>query len=757
MHQLARLRGISVRMEMIAERAQGRGDERTLAMLDKIRKDVLEPIAKLGGKADALIVKNLLPPSSSSQAEQDGDGRGTAAAGTSTATIHRAGLNALLGVADQPFSSSDESDGSDDEVDGSTTPTSLALGKLFLLRSLLRKLRSLASEDGDTRSTNSAASREANVEATLSISEDLLFFTLPLCHSCLDSIDPNDSVGPSILLDVVDLVAGCTLRSELRGDDTNSPSAAAALYLLPQDGSTASPTFVNQTHMLLTRWLVPSKNDCASRGGMYLSLHPLSRELIVSIVHLHTLRLCAMASEAGRDRLNQCVSSNSEASSRHLISLLCQVLIDPRTVAEGRSNISAVLLRLLSPSSDHSATFARNETIRSFTDAMNMRGGSIRSGGAGGSAQQRCEAGRKRRRKEIKGVSDDGLFHLARHWAAQDIAAVGSVLSAVSAQAIFWEEASDAVKTSIQKLCQNMSASKARRRPGSVGLVALCLAGGLAHGSVVGIHANDFHTKAIQVLSEVSKDGDNDAAVPALLCFVENYMKLRMQAYPASELGILVKACSSLVDGGAGGRGGSQACHQVHVTHAVASLLSVVGPCIAPNCPAPLLRTITSTFHVLFQSNEWPTIAETMASLEAFATTIPETHCSTVPQCYPQHLQPMLGSRMQGKIFDVQSMRSLDSGEIQLVGDTAHTFPRARRRKIYARSDLSITVSSTAVTITKNGKVEAMLIIPQGSSLSMGDLAFNGGFVPNQLGTITHAITARDGSSCALQVEDDNI
>ena len=763
MYQLARLRGISARMELIAERAQRGGDERTLAILDRIRKDVLEPIAKLGGKADALVVKNLLPSSSSSsssQGEQDGEGRGTAAAAggiatTARPTIHRAGLNALLGVADQPSSS--------DGNDSSTTPTSLALGKLFLLRSLLRKLRSLLvpSEDGG-RTDSAAASREANMEATLSISEDLLFFILPLCHSCLDSIDPNDSYGPSILLDVVDLVAGCTLRSELRGNGSNAPPASTASHLRPQDGSIALPSFANQTHMLLARWLVPSKNDCAGRGGMYLSLHPLSRELIVSVVYLHTLRLCAMASEVGRGPSNQCVSSNFEASSRHLISLLCQVLFDPRTVPEGRSNISAVLLRFLSSSSDDAATFVRNETMRSFTDVINERGGSSRSGEASGSVQQRRKAGRKRRRKEIEGVSDDGLFHLARHWSAQDVAAVGPVLSAVSAQGIFWETASDAVKTSIQKLCQNLSASKARRRPGSVGLVAHCLAGGLAHGSgsIVGIDVNNFHTKAIQVLSEISKGSDNEvkAVVPDLLCFVENYMKLRKQTYPASELGSLVQSCSSLVDSSTSGRGGLQACYPVHLAHAVASLLSVLGSCIAPNCPPPLLTTIKSTFQVLFQSNEWPLIAETMASLEEFVTTIPEEHCSIVPLCYPQHLQEMLGCRMQGKIFDLQSMESLNSEHIQLlVGATAHTLSRARRRNVYARSDLSIGVNSTAVTVTRNGKVEAMLVIPQGSSFSMGDLSFNGGFVVNQLGTITHAITARDGSSCALQVEDDTI
>jgi len=761
MYQLARLRGISVRMELIAERAQRGGDERTLAILDRIRKDVLEPIAKLGGKADALVVKNLLPSSSlsSSQGEQDGEGRGTAAAAaggiatTARPTIHRAGLNALLGVADQPSSS--------DGNDGSTTPTSLALGKLFLLRSLLRKLRSFPSEDGG-RTDSAAASREANMEATLSISEDLLFFTLSLCHSCLDSIDPNDSYGPSILLDVVDLVADCTLRSELRGNGSNDPSASTASHLRPQDGSIAPPSFANQTHMLLARWLLPSKNDCAGRGGMYLSLHPLSRELIVSVVHLHTLRLCAMASEVGRGPSNQCVSSNFEASSRRLISLLCQVLLNPRTVPEGRSNISAVLLRFLSSSSDDAATFVRNETMRSFTDVINERGGSSRSGEAGGSVQQRRKAGRKRRRKEIEGVSDDGPFHWARHWSAQDVAAVGPVLSAVSAQGIFWETASDAVKTSIQKLCQNMSASKARRRPGLVGLLAHCLAGGLAHGggSIVGIDVNNFHTKAIQVLSEISKGSDNEvkAVVPALLCFVENYMKLRKQTYPASELGSLVQSCSSLVDSSTSGIGGLQACYSVHLAHAVASLLSVLGSCIAPNCPPPLLTTIKSTFQVLFQSNEWPLIAETMTSLEEFVTTIPEEHCSIVPLCYPQHLQEMLGCRMQGNFFDLQNMESLDSEDIQLlVGATAHTLSRARRRNVYARSDLSIGVDSTAVTVTRNGKVEAMLIIPQGSSFSMGDLSFNGGFVVNQLGTITHAITARDGSSCALQVEDDTI
>lgn len=234
-------------------------------------------------------------------------------------------------------------------------------------------------------------------------------------------------------------------------------------------------------------------------------------------------------------------------------------------------------------------------------------------------------------------------------------------------------------------------------------------------------------------------------------------MKLRKQMYPTGELGTLVKACLAFVDDSAGGAV-SEACQSVHVSHAVASLLSTIGASIPTNCPKPILKTIASIFHALFQSNQWPLIAATMSSLLEFLSTLHKAHSSTIPQFFPQHFQPMLKSRMQGNVFDLQSMRSLDPDELQFSGvfDAQLNLSRARRRNVYARSDLSITDHPTAVTITKEGKIGAILIIPRDSSFTTSDLVLNGGFVPNQVGTVTHAIPTNDGSSCALQIQDYN-
>ena len=285
-----------------------------------------------------------------------------------------------------------------------------------------------------------------------------------------------------------------------------------------------------------------------------------------------------------------------------------------------------------------------------------------------------------------------------------------------------------------------------------MGLISHCLAGGLIHGSPLNIDINKFHSKIIQVISEVSSndsDTDADAAVPAMLCFVENYMKLRKQSYPDRELETLSNACLAFVRA-SGGR-------NVYVTHAVASLLSPIGGSVSANCPIPVLKTIASTFHALFQSNEWPLMAATMSSLLDFLQTVNKAHSSILTQFFPQRLQPMMQSRMQGRIFDLQGMRRLNANELHFAGEAQLNLSRARRRKVYARSDLSFTDNSTAVTITRDGKIGAILIIPQGSSFAMSDLALSGGFVPNQLGTITHAFATNDGSSCALQVQDDDI
>jgi hypothetical protein len=57
--------------------------------------------------------------------------------------------------------------------------------------------------------------------------------------------------------------------------------------------------------------------------------------------------------------------------------------------------------------------------------------------------------------------------------------------------------------------------------------------------------------------------------------------------------------------------------------------------------------------------------------------------------------------------------------------------------------------------LSKDGEVGAILIIPRGSSLSVDNIVSDtSGLIPNKLGLISHAVSARDGSSSALQIED---
>jgi len=725
MNATARLKGLSVRLEIVAEGARRRQEGQPAGgeAVDNAKRHVLDPIAKLGTKCDGLVQKTLISSGGAGRQQQQQQQ-------DDVSVVHFDGLNALLGVADDSTRGETRSISDDGR---SSLHRSLALGKLFLLRVVLHKFRSSSTATGDSKGLDNSW----NIEASLSICEDVLFVSLPLCHSLLNPVDANDSFGPSALLDVVDLIADCTLRSELCCDSSLDESM---------------PSRTDQTHMMLVRWLIPSNTECGRGGGMYLNLHPLSREMVICVIHLHILRLCALASVTGRGSVDP--SSYVFVSASQLISLLCSILIDPRTAAEARENVAAVLTRLLGGSlKDVAVEFARNETVCSFVDAMNV----LASRGLQGDIENFRKAGRKRPRKESKAMGSN-LFYLARHWSAQELDAVGSVLLAASGHALFWKEINDDMKTNIQQVCEKVSVSVVGKRPGSIGLIIhlLHVGGGASQLQTLCIDVSKFHSKVIQLLSAVLKDKHSKVnnAVPSLLRFVQSYMKSRKQSYPCHELGILAASLQNVAQ-----QSVSEGVFPVYIMHAIASLLSQVGSSISSDCPREVLKSISSTFFSLFQSNQWPLVAETMSSLEVFLTTMPKVHSAYIPQCLPSQFQTFISSRMQENIFDIEKMTTLTMEELRcrrLEEDSVLLYlSRARRRKLYTRTDLMIEINSTAVTLSKDGEVGAILIIPRGSSLSVDNiLSDTSGLIPNKLGLISHAVSARDGSSSALQIED---
>jgi hypothetical protein len=207
--------------------------------------------------------------------------------------------------------------------DLSRTALSRSLGKALLLRGVLRH----------TVPREKLQARDA--EMVLSICEDLVFVTLPLCR-----IHGGESVlqtRSSLLADVLDLIVASLLQIASSEDGSSTSSSASRQSTLEQ---------------LLIRWLAPTSEKRQT-------LHPMSRELAVSVVCMYVMLLCPNDdSRSDSPRSVDQVAPSDKPGGRSqnerapsMIVMLAKMVFDPRTTCEHRRNLASVLLRLTNPHS----------------------------------------------------------------------------------------------------------------------------------------------------------------------------------------------------------------------------------------------------------------------------------------------------------------------------------------------------------------------------------------------------------------------
>ena len=203
--------------------------------------------------------------------------------------------------------------------------SAFAVGKIQSLHSFVRlSLKQPPVLEDDTAiGSPRVLLEESNVNLLLSVCEHLLFRGLPLCYDLFTSNclfgETNDNSLDQILDDnlhcISDVLYNCqTLAPCIT---TNADRGSASL------------------HRLLLRWLTPTSG---STQNIHTKHHPFTRELVMSVLHCHAVRLHQHTSAEG---------SESTPPSLPFLSLLVKVLFDGRISTGHRANIACLLRRIL--------------------------------------------------------------------------------------------------------------------------------------------------------------------------------------------------------------------------------------------------------------------------------------------------------------------------------------------------------------------------------------------------------------------------
>lgn len=194
--------------------------------------------------------------------------------------------------------------------------SSFAVGKALVLhRLLVQTVASLHSREKQTFVCNH------DVQSLLMMIEELLFSALPQCSTLVIEDESTALLSKSL---------------------TAMASATVLCYF---QGPVEKRGHLN---ILLVKWLAPSAADT--------ELHPLTRELLVSLLPLHVLTCCQVAQVANARSdsprsvdLRQSTSGSGETYfvTKSLVTLLVKLIFDFRTQTAHRRNIASVLIRLV--------------------------------------------------------------------------------------------------------------------------------------------------------------------------------------------------------------------------------------------------------------------------------------------------------------------------------------------------------------------------------------------------------------------------
>jgi hypothetical protein len=181
-----------------------------------------------------------------------------------------------------------------------------------------------------TKATTAASFLETDAVGLLSLGKELIFHCLPLCQVHLTlpvtATQANNHPLLTFMSRSIETVSKTLLMCELRCFGTlRNADRGRGHY-----------------HRLLVRWLSPSVNG--------MSHHPMTREIILSLLCLHVLGLhkADAAKVSDSPRSVQALPNNKSQPSYEdpLLSLLVKLLFDPRTKVHHRDVLADLVLRI---------------------------------------------------------------------------------------------------------------------------------------------------------------------------------------------------------------------------------------------------------------------------------------------------------------------------------------------------------------------------------------------------------------------------
>jgi hypothetical protein len=520
----------------------------------------------------------------------------------------------------------------------SVSDAAIALGKAMLL---LKVLEDTLQKHSSTRTWS-----QADVEAGVRICQELLFQTLPCCHASLVSSSP---VAVNVLSRSIRLVSTSLLCCEVA-----SPCIAR----------NADPGR-HRFHRLLAKWMLPPKEGPE---------HPLTRELVTTVIYLHTVGLC----ESDRGGIME---------AEPLLLLLVKLFFDARSNTGLRANIGSVFSRILVSSMRCVGKRLEELLVEEFASFDK-------------SVSVDKKLSKKRKRATTKGLSTEDLSVIC------SVASIFPFGSAPNCQ--------DLLKMAPPVHIKSIEAAvvRAAQSTGS----AECNLG-------------DFVQCFSRLWNDESRRG-HSRYMERLTVFGTMVMRLAYASCDAPERELpddKVRTICRLILLSTEDRLLHSASNQMlslsPVVFEAIRLLGVVGKVLSPSSSKSLLQDLAGAFHRLLSSTSWSVRAFTMSSLVRFASTLPSIHKTVLPMCVPTEMQGLLQCRLQSSVCG--QSESLGTARVACTKVLSKSGPTRRvEGTIFPTSGwLTIAPGSYCMTMPTQAGRKAIVIFPPGEE-SLEDINF---------------------------------
>ncbi|KAL3941797.1 MAG: hypothetical protein SGBAC_003913 [Bacillariaceae sp.] len=508
---------------------------------------------------------------------------------------------------------------------------------------------------------------------------------------------------------------------------------ASILVRIDHALSQSPSSTLNQTqiHRLLIRWLAPYRST---------ELHPLSREVILTVMHLFL-----MASPSGP------------------LSLMVKLLLDPRTETSMRQNLSSLLVMILASSNKSNAPLKDLVLRRIETEVQ-------------GIIPKRSKKRPLNQKEKLP----------CKHYSFVDLNAITSVLVHLSVSSQSLMEAMQQLVRQLQRAKEN-----AKSTPRISNIEWNCMVLALMRGSLLGDPC-DFHSKMGTSLLEFQKQIIGAAVSPTqskplrqsnertmvrhcMLCSAV----LRFSTHacnglhqnrdgatrlvPIQDLCRLLKHCATGKDflpTSSSNKNLSQQYRSLVLFDAI-RLLEAIGFAIPQGCPTVVLDTVKDVFVRLLSLNDWAIVSQAIGSLVCFGQRLDKSYQRVLPSCLPAEKQPLFRRRMLSNRGQVHSRQYGDSDLVSLnIGQTllsSHCEKREIGKSIFpATSTMDIAPGSYFLKMSTQEGRHAWVIFEPGPE-SIQDIKYMNGMdddadVPEDIQKLKRAvIVEKGGLKCLLQ------